>query len=141
MKFCNTCQTSKPDDQFSKKGKGLQSRCKACHTNYLKEHYNNNKIYYKDKASISRQGKRQWMRDFKATLACSACGENDPCCLDFHHTNGEEKEFLVSGMAGHGVSKDKILKEIAKCVVLCANCHRKLHSGTLARPAGFEPAA
>jgi predicted HNH restriction endonuclease len=45
--------------------------------------------------------------------------------LDFHHIDKETKEFTI-GAIKKG-SKEKILKEIDKCVCLCANCHREFH--------------
>lgn len=54
---------------------------------------------------------------------CICCGEKDVACLDFHHI--KDKYEQLSHMLSH--SKDTISNEIDKCVVLCANCHRKLH--------------
>lgn len=49
-------------------------------------------------------------------------------CLDFHHTNPDIKEVDVSQIIYRkGWGKQKLLEEIAKCRVLCSNCHRKLH--------------
>ena len=75
---------------------------------------------FKDKA-------KQWLRDYKTTLKCSRCEENHPSCLDFHHVDGY-KEVNVSSAPGRGWSVRRIKKEIEKCVVLCANCHRKEHA-------------
>ena len=55
----------------------------------------------------------------------------DPAALDFHHINPEEKSFLISEQIRMG-GKDRILREIMKCVVVCANCHRIIHSGVKA---------
>lgn len=53
-------------------------------------------------------------------------------CLDFHHKDLALKSYNIAAMArgklGEG-KKKRILEEIAKCDVLCANCHRKLHAG------------
>jgi hypothetical protein len=59
---------------------------------------------------------------------CSRCGLEDSCIVlyEFHHTN-EKKEGTVSKWISTGYSMDKILKEAENCVVLCANCHRKIH--------------
>lgn len=58
---------------------------------------------------------------------CSLCGEKDAVCLDFHHQNPHEKSFEVSNMAPRKFSRMRIDEEIKKCVVLCCNCHRKIH--------------
>lgn len=64
---------------------------------------------------------------------CDVCGESDPDVLDFHHRNPAEKLFNLSG-ANLGKSKEKLDAEFAKCVVLCANCHRRVHAGTVELP-------
>lgn len=70
----------------------------------------------------------EWFRQYKATLQCAQCGENHPACLDFHHNDPKEKENAVYWGVHHARwGRQKIMAEIAKCTVLCANCHRKLH--------------
>ena len=72
-----------------------------------------------------RQEKRDWLREIKSEQGCSECSEDDPRCLDFHHV-GEKSENL-SSMAGNDASKERMKEEMEKCVVICANCHRKKH--------------
>ncbi len=69
----------------------------------------------------------EWLQDLKLSLACEECGESHPACLDFHHTDPSEKEVAISRIRLKGWSTKRIMKEIKKCRVLCANCHRKLH--------------
>lgn len=78
-----------------------------------------------------RRERAKWLREYKSNKECKFCKENDPVCLDFHHKDPSTKEGLVGKMVGSAASMDRILKEIAKCEILCANCHRKLHAGTL----------
>ena len=66
-----------------------------------------------------------WFENYKSKLSCSKCGENHPATIDFHHKG--KKENQVAQMVHWGYSIDNILKEINKCEVLCANCHRKEH--------------
>lgn len=126
MKTCTTCNESKELSEFSKKRRGHQSQCKACRKLWFAEHYSQNKDYYRDRNKATQAKLRQWFRDFKTTLACKNCGENDPACLDFHHRDPTEKEITVASAVQY--SKAKVLREIAKCDVLCANCHRKHHA-------------
>lgn len=78
-----------------------------------------------DYRDARRKRYRAIIREIKTQRGCSQCGEGDPRCLDFHHVTGE-KEFAISHcIATHGL--DRLLSEIAKCDVLCANCHRKEH--------------
>ena len=60
---------------------------------------------------------------------CVCCGESDPVVIDFHHVNPTEKEYPVSKM--YAMKHEKIIAEVDKCVCLCANCHRKVHAGTI----------
>lgn len=61
----------------------------------------------------------------KGETGCKWCGEHNPICLDFHHTNGQK----VAEISLIARDKTKLLeKELTKCIVLCANCHRKQHS-------------
>ena len=63
---------------------------------------------------------------FYSDFQCETCKEGHPAVLDFHHIN-DDKEGNISRMVSDTISKDRILAEIDKCIVLCANCHRKLH--------------
>lgn len=59
---------------------------------------------------------------------CIKCGYNKhPAALDFHHENPDEKDFNI-GKNGHTVSWEKLKKELNKCILLCANCHREEHA-------------
>ena len=91
------------------------------------------KWYYKNKErEIKRIVERKniivkWFNEYKKVLKCEYCGENNPCCLDFHHKNEKEKDYNISVMSNMGYSINRIKEEIDKCIVLCSNCHRKLH--------------
>lgn len=68
---------------------------------------------------------REWVWDAKAAQGCATCGEGRPQCLDFHHREPADKKFVI-GSAGSR-SRKVIETEMAKCVVLCRNCHAILH--------------
>lgn len=58
--------------------------------------------------------------------SCKMCGYNKcVSALDFHHRNPNEKEFSI-GREIH--SWELVVKELDKCDLLCANCHREIHS-------------
>jgi hypothetical protein len=67
-----------------------------------------------------------WFKEYKRSLCCEVCGENHPACLEFHHLDPTQKSFSVSQRRNRP-SLEKLIEEIAKCRVLCANCHRKEH--------------
>lgn len=71
--------------------------------------------------------KREWLAAYKAERGCSRCPERDPICLDFHHRAGKQTgDRWISLMTGWSLAR--IQKEVAKCDVICSNCHRKLHA-------------
>ena len=74
-----------------------------------------------------REALRAWLHELKATLQCERCSESAPECLHFHHADPTTKELDISSAIVNGWSKERILAEIAKCRVLCANCHLKQH--------------
>ena len=70
---------------------------------------------------------RKFFNDYMRTQSCAHCGNNDYRVLEYHHINPEIKEVTISNAIGTGWSRERILREIDKCIVLCANCHRILH--------------
>ena len=71
-----------------------------------------------------RERRYAWINSFKEN-GCINCGEMEICCLDFHHV--EEKRFAISSNALR--PKEDLREEISRCVVLCKNCHAKVHAG------------
>ena len=69
---------------------------------------------------------RRFSDAHKLKNPCS-CGETEPCCLSFHHKNGD-KSGNISDMVNKGYGIKRLQKEIEKCAVLCLNCHAKLHN-------------
>lgn len=115
FKSCTNCKEEKPVSDFylsrkSRSKDGLQSWCKSC------SRVASNKAV-KEKASRVRQ----FLNEYKLSKGCIDCGYKQYAqALDFDHLGN--KEFGLS----YSMSKsmDKILEEIAKCEVVCANCHR-----------------
>lgn len=145
-KICGKCKNNKLLSEFSFKSvkKGLrQSNCKECHQKYSKLHYNNNKSLYFKKAI--RNNKKYSERNYliisnAKSVGCKICKENCNACLDFHHLNGKDKLDNIAHLNKYSVKY--LQKEIKKCIVLCSNCHRKLHAGliTISVPnEGLEP--
>lgn len=75
---------------------------------------------FRDKVKI-------WMIEYRKTLSCERCGESHEACIAFHHRDPSEKKYAIAAMPNRGCSIEKIKEEIAKCEVLCHNCHAKLH--------------
>jgi hypothetical protein len=102
---------------------GLSRVCKECQKRYLKGHYDANKSYYAKKARAAEAETRAFIAEAK-NKPCADCKERyPPWVMDFDHRAGAEKEFNLSGSDWR--SRKKIAAEIAKCDVVCANCHRQ----------------
>lgn len=75
-----------------------------------------NRSYMRDR----KQRHFRWLADYKSR-PCADCGWTfPPECMDFDHL--ADKFMSVSKMASY--SRDRVLAEVAKCDVVCANCHR-----------------
>ena len=58
---------------------------------------------------------------------CKKCGYNRcTAALEFHHRNPKRKLFNVN-MSTMTKGWKRILAEVKKCDLLCANCHRETH--------------
>lgn len=128
--ICNKCKKSKPITLFSFRDKILgvrKKRCKSCDKKYRKEYYHSNSTNAKEYALISnrkiRLRNKQFIWDYLKTHPCVDCSENDPFVLEFDHQR--DKSYLISRMVNENYSIEKITFEINKCVVRCANCHRR----------------
>ena len=101
---------------------------KAYHAQYIRQHYQNNKLYYIDKAkkndTIRIQKIMRFINRYKRRYGCSDCGIKNPIVLDFHHLRDKIKAVAILARS-HAFSKVK--DEIRKCILLCANCHRIHH--------------
>lgn len=69
-----------------------------------------------------------WYQELKLQLVCARCGEDHPACIQFHHLDPGEKDMTVANAVRRGWSRARILRELTKCEVLCANCHAKHHA-------------
>lgn len=138
MKTCNKCQIVKPFSLFYKnksKKDGYQGHCKVCSNLAVKDTYKNNKES-KSKTDSRNKNRRKRMRliidNIKISCGCSLCKENTPICLDFHHLNPDEKEKKPTTLVDYGF--EELILELNKCILLCSNCHRKVHAGVLLCP-------
>ena len=114
--------------------------CKYCSNDYHETYFDvanivNGKVYRRrkcrrckqDRANARRHEQSEWLEGIKKNLACIDCGVKDHRIIDFHHISQTNKTFAVSDTNRRGMSKERILEEISKCVPICANCHRIRH--------------
>ncbi|MDP2655615.1 MAG: hypothetical protein Q8P17_03730 [bacterium] len=115
-KKCDYCGVFYPEDTF---GVALTTSTKIYRRRKCPDCYRLTK-----QALIQRYLK--WINEYKTQSGCGRCGITDPRVLDFHHKKGEDKLFSIGGFR-RAVGFDRIKKEVEKCEVLCANCHRIAH--------------
>lgn len=126
MKLCTRCNTEKPVDNFYKQAvskDGLQRFCKSCANEFSKTSEKKNQAKYRKIRKGVLDRFRAEVKEYKASRGCEHCGESDPVCLDLHHLDPSVKDLNPSETN----SKKAFYEEAAKCIVLCANCHRKEH--------------
>lgn len=138
MKKCTKCSQKKSETDFPINGSRLRSQCKACvaersrlwrlahpgyAAKYMREYIRKN--YGEMKARMD--AKRQEIAEWKRARGCTVCGETEPWVLDMHHLDPNEKE----ANSAQSATLKTFLKEADKCVLLCSNCHRKVHAGVL----------
>lgn len=129
MKICSDCGTARALEDFPFRDRQRGSRrpyCKPCLREKGRER---NKQPGKNTETAESRAKRRRMArhviwSYLMEHPCVNCGETDPIVLEFDHINPEEKKSAVSSLIGRA-SEARILEEIRKCVVRCANCHRK----------------
>ncbi len=117
MKECRYCNKFYPESEFgialtTKKKIYRRHKCRTC--------------YYETKQKL-RDKYRQWLVDYKKKYQCSDCGITDYRVFEFHHPHNKEKEFTIANAFYNHYGIERIKREIKKCVIICANCHRIFH--------------
>lgn len=115
---CNTCREVKPLAEFTRASRGPKQRgrqvyyrkmCRDCSSDYQRE--------------FTRE-RREFLTAYKLERGCLDCGYDEHfAALDFDHRPGEVKLFKPNMLKSMGTWQ-QMLDEIAKCDVVCSNCHR-----------------
>lgn len=120
---CSKCEKNKPVSNFHRRLDGYQYICKACKKPvdaavYEKNRPSNRRRAYPRKPDIER------LRTYKESNPCADCGHKFHfAAMDFDHLPGTVK----LGGVGSLVQKESwavVEREIAKCELVCSNCHR-----------------
>ena len=128
MRRCGRCGQLKPVEEFAwrRKKKGQRHNyCRSCHSEYHRDHYLAHRQRYIDQAAQHKKTLRlertlQLIEYFR-THPCVDCGEPDPVLLEFDHIRDKSFEIAAKLI---DYSWKRILEEVEKCEVVCANCHR-----------------
>lgn len=115
MKTCTSCMKDLPTTKFKKRGAtGRQS-----HT----LHSMCNQCLYIKYTRPSAEKKTLEIQQYKLDKGCADCGFNShAAALEFDHLPEFEKKFNIGEKMG-SYSMATLLEEIAKCEIVCANCH------------------
>ena len=125
------CKKEKPQEFFPWRNKSKGTKgvwCKPCNREYDRTRWE--KKTSEDKATKTLKANerldrnRQFLWNYLKENPCP-CGETDPVVLEFDHRDGTDKKGNVCEMASRGLALKTVIDEIAKCDVLCANCHRR----------------
>ena len=106
------------------KWKAQRKRYKQRHPEKVREWRVRHRVRIKGYEKERRIRLARWLDEYTVACGCAMCGLDEPWCLDFHHLEPSEKEYTMSQIAR--VSWRRVLVEIEKCVVVCANCHRRI---------------
>lgn len=143
---CHKCHKVKRFSEFYRKASnwaGVRHECKACCSkDAARKHARDpdalrlsieawreaNPERHAESASRHKAAHKARMRawvDELRTGPCSDCGKVYPtCCMDFDHVDGNRKRFNVSAALMNGAPSEVIADEIARCELVCSNCHR-----------------
>ena len=142
LKVCTKCKQLKPYKLFPyrENQRRYDTWCRPCYAEKARRYrrtkpelIRSRKHSYERARRLERQ---LWVIDYLKSHPCVDCGESDPVVLDFDHVRGQKTES-VTRMLMAGYSTKTLLKEIEKCEVRCANCHRR----KTARTQGWRRAA
>lgn len=135
-RVCAGCKENLPLDRFawkSKKNNQRQHRCRPCYKAYANAYYHRPVEKQKQITRVRKNTNKlqERYKQWRKTLYCSMCDETAPECMDLHHLDPSKKEYAVSKILWQIGSWNKFMQEVDKCIVVCGNCHRKIHSGRI----------
>lgn len=128
MKTCSKCEITQSLDSFSKrnsKKNTYQSWCKKCLRSHNRKTYQtkpDRRNQVKANTAKYRAEVEDFLFSFLSKNPCTHCGENRILALEFDHLFN--KDFNIAESIYRGMSLARVKKEVNKCQVLCANCHR-----------------
>lgn len=127
-KKCSRCGQWRHVSEYTKnltRKDGLNSACRPCHKKWQGQHYRKNKVYYAAKARRQAKMLASVVQAAKKDVPCADCGVvYPPYVMDFDHRDPKQKFCMVS-QVWRLCSPRRVREEIAKCDVVCANCHRE----------------
>jgi hypothetical protein len=120
---CGRCRVDLPLTSFNRHSDGHQWWCRDCFREYFRQRGDLHRRQSGSARARRRQAARAYVAEHLAAHPCVDCGERDPSVLDFDHL--DQKRDHVNRLAWDGRSLPELTKEIARCEIRCANCHRR----------------
>jgi transposase-like protein len=123
LRRCGRCRQQLPTECFNRLGGERQWWCRSCFATYFRARGDLHRRQ-SNAAKVARtQRMREHVLEHLRRTPCADCGECDPVVLEFDHVG--EKAASISRLLSDGASKKAVDAEIARCEVVCANCHRR----------------
>src|SRR5262245_23005667 len=123
---CGRCEQSLPTSAFARRGSQYQSYCRTCQKEYDAAWYQANKARRQEKVRADRAVHVAWLDSLKEGKASTDCGGHfPPYVREWDHLPGFIKELVIADTRRAAHSIKRILAELEKCELVCANCHRE----------------
>ena len=124
FRSCTKCGQSKPGSEFHRSRTGQFSYCGDCRRAYDRRYYaERGKAARLARVRVWRGEARAWMDALKEDRACADCGGIfPPYVMHWDHLPGHLKIAEISTMVGTR-RREVVIDELAKCELVCANCH------------------
>lgn len=122
-RVCKNCKLLLNVSEFERRHRGkkaILAVCRVCRSAALRAKFKHLSKENRNRRSLEL---RNIVWGYKREHPCVDCGEVDPIVLEFDHVRGIKK-FDISKRDG-GCSVSRLLAEIKKCDIRCANCHRR----------------
>lgn len=107
MRVCPSCRVALPPEDFYSSRTNI-TECRPC---------------FRARVAERKRLCRQYLLTYLMDHPCVDCGEADPVVLEFDHVRGTKSDGLSNLVVAANMAR--LVAEIAKCEVRCANCHRR----------------
>jgi hypothetical protein len=123
LRRCGRCRLQLPPECFNRLGTGRQWWCRSCFAAYFRARGDLHRRQSSTAKVARTQALREHVLDHLRRTPCVDCGERDPVVLEFDHVR--EKTANISKLVSDAAPVKAVEAEIARCEVVCANCHRR----------------
>ena len=122
-KRCGRCRVDKPVELFHRRRGGYQTWCKDCRRSYDAEYHRSTQRLRVEQKRERHAEFVEWYLALKEGKPCADCGvAHHPAAMQWDHLPGAAKLASVADLCRKN-NRRRVLEEIAKCELVCANCH------------------